>query len=81
MAKYALLDDLRKNTSCKNILIWQKRILGRINALNIGPMGLGGGTSALAVKIKTAPTHMAGLPVGVNISCWALRSSSFRFEP
>jgi len=77
LAKYALLDDLRKNAANKTITAWQRKILKKINALNIGPMGLGGKTSALAVKIKTAPTHIAGLPVGVNISCWALRSSSF----
>ena len=39
-------------------------------------MGLGGKTTALAVKIKKAPTHIAGLPVGVNISCHALRSAT-----
>ena len=77
LAKYALLDDLRKDAGGKSIIAWQKKVLKKINDLNIGPMGLGGKTSALAVKIKTAPTHIAGLPVGVNISCWALRSSSF----
>ncbi len=51
-------------------------LLQEINKLNIGPMGLGGKAAALAVKIKTYPTHIAGLPVCVNISCHALRSAS-----
>lgn len=51
-------------------------LLLAINKLNIGPMGLGGKTTALAVNILTYPTHIAGLPVSVNISCHALRSAS-----
>jgi len=53
----------------------EKRLLARINKLNIGPMGLGGKTTALAVKIEKYPTHIAGLPVAVNISCHATRSA------
>ncbi len=51
-------------------------LLKEINKLNIGPMGLGGKTSALAVNIEIHPTHIAGLPVCVNISCHALRSAT-----
>jgi len=51
-------------------------LLKEINRLNIGPMGLGGRATALAVKIQKYPTHIAGLPVSVNISCHALRSAS-----
>jgi len=51
-------------------------LLKEINKLNIGPMGLGGKTTALAVNIGTYPTHIAGLPVCVNISCHALRSAT-----
>ena len=54
----------------------EKELLFRINKLNIGPMGLGGKTTALAVSIETYPTHIAGLPVAVNISCHALRSAT-----
>lgn len=54
----------------------ERELLREINRLNIGPMGLGGKTTALAVKVKTYPTHIAGLPVAVNISCHALRSAS-----
>lgn len=48
--------------------IW-KRNAGKINKLGIGPGGLGGTTTALAVNINTYPTHIAGLPVAVNICC------------
>ena len=54
----------------------ERELLFEINNLNIGPMGLGGRTTALAVNIQTFPTHIAGLPVAVNISCHALRSAS-----
>jgi fumarate hydratase subunit alpha len=58
------------------IFKFERDLLKRINKLNIGPMGLGGKTTALAVNIETYPTHIAGLPVAVNISCHALRSAS-----
>lgn len=54
----------------------EQELLSEINRLNIGPMGLGGKTTALGVNILTYPTHIAGLPVAVNISCHALRSAS-----
>ncbi len=54
----------------------EKDLLTRINKLNLGPMGLGGAHTALAVHVQTYPTHIAGLPVAVNISCHALRSAS-----
>jgi len=54
----------------------ERELLLQINKLNIGPMGLGGKTTALAVNIEAYPTHIAGLPVAVNISCHALRSAT-----
>jgi len=51
-------------------------LLKEINKLNIGPMGLGGRATALAANIETYPTHIAGLPVAVNISCHVLRSAT-----
>jgi len=54
----------------------ERELLKEINKLNIGPMGLGGKTTCLAVHIETYPTHIAGLPVAVNISCHALRSAT-----
>lgn len=51
-------------------------LLKRINALGIGPMGLGGDTTALGIKIQTASCHTASLPVAINFQCWANRSAS-----
>ena len=51
----------------------EKRVLERINALDIGPQGFGGKTTALAVNVIAAPTHIAGLPVAVNINCHVSR--------
>ncbi|UCD15023.1 MAG: fumarate hydratase, partial [Candidatus Omnitrophota bacterium] len=76
LAKKALIDRVDKQNPDKVLNILEKRLLSKINSLGIGPMGFGGKNTALAVKVKTAPTHIAGLPVGVNISCHALRSSS-----
>jgi fumarate hydratase subunit alpha len=70
LAKKALLIKL----SAKHSRL-EKDLLKRINKIGIGPMGLGGKTTALAVNILTYPTHIAGLPVSVNISCHALRSA------
>ena len=74
LAKEALI---RRIGRLKNLKIsrLEKRLLDKINSLGIGPGGLGGKTTALAVNIKTFPTHIAGLPVAINISCWALRQA------
>ena len=48
-------------------------ILDRVNALGIGPQGLGGRVTALAVNIEVLPTHIAGLPVAVNLGCHSTR--------
>jgi fumarate hydratase subunit alpha len=71
LAKKALLKDITHSASRL-----ESDLLNEINRLNIGPMGLGGKATALAVKIETHPMHITGLPVAVNISCHALRSSS-----
>ncbi len=70
LAKKALLTKIQAKSS-----VLEKDLLIRINKTNIGPMGLGGRTTVLAVKIQKYPTHIAGLPVSVNISCHALRSA------
>ena len=53
----------------------EEELLARINCSGIGPGGLGGSTTALAVNIETYPTHIAGLPVAVNICCHVNRHS------
>lgn len=75
LAKKALIERADRPNKDASLNKLEQRLLKKINSLNIGPMGLGGKCTALAVKIKTAPTHIAGLPVGVNISCHALRSA------
>lgn len=58
----------------------EKELLEKINQLNIGPQGFGGNTTALAVNIETAPTHIAGLPVAVNIGCHVTRHASIEVK-
>ena len=70
LAKKALLVKL----SAKHSKL-EEDLLKQVNKTGIGPMGLGGKTTALALNILTYPTHIAGLPVSVNISCHALRSA------
>lgn len=78
LAKKALLKNIKNRESRieNQTLKLEQDLLKKINTLNIGLMGLGGKTTALAVNIETFPTHIAGLPVCVNISCHALRSAS-----
>lgn len=75
LAKEALLRKIGSSNKNKDIARMEKRILAKINLLKIGPAGFGGKTTALAVNIETFPTHIAGLPVAINISCWALRQA------
>ena len=76
LAKEALLKNVSLPNRDTQLAQWEKRLYRKINALGIGPMGLGGKFTCLGVKIKRYPTHLAGLPVGVNISCHALRSAT-----
>lgn len=69
MAKRALTLDVGKHSDQEHIRHLEERILKEVNALGIGPAGLGGTTTAMSVRILTYPTHIAGLPVGVNICC------------
>ena len=70
LAKRALLRDLDHMDE------YEQEILDTINSLGIGPMGLGGRTTALAVHVEKAHCHTASLPVAVNIQCWANRHAS-----
>ena len=73
LAKRALLRPLGAPNADSFYAGMEQRLLEKINALGIGPQGLGGSTTALAVHIETAPTHIAGLPCGLNMSCHVLR--------
>ncbi len=78
MAKKALLKDIAAPDKklAGHLSALSARLQKKIDALKIGPMGLGGRTTALAVRIEAGPTHIAGLPVAVSISCHALRSAT-----
>lgn len=76
LAKQALLRPLDSRHQEGHIAELEEEILKEVNRLGIGPQGLGGKTTALGVNIETYPTHLAGLPVAVNISCHALRQAS-----
>ena len=71
LSKKALIREGENKNSYYNEL--EKEILKKINELGIGPQGFGGDTTAIAVNIETAPTHIAGLPVAVNIGCYVNR--------
>lgn len=73
MAKEALLLPVDRENPDPYYAAMEDELLERINSLGIGPQGLGGKTTALAVKIKTYPTHIAGMPVAVNINCHVSR--------
>ena len=69
MAKQALTRDANEHSSISYVCELEKEMLEKINSLGIGPGGLGGSITALAVNINTYPTHIAGLPVAINICC------------
>lgn len=69
LAKKALTRPVNERSHIPYIKAMEEELLARINQTGIGPGGLGGSTTALAVNINTYPTHIAGLPVAVNICC------------
>ncbi|HKL10749.1 MAG TPA: fumarate hydratase [Clostridia bacterium] len=73
MAKRALLRNVDDKNMDSSLADMEKRLLLKINSLGIGPQGLGGRTTAIAVKVETYPTHIAGLPAAVAINCHATR--------
>ncbi len=76
LAKKALCRSVSVRNSVEFYANMEKDMLSQINKLNIGPQGFGGDTTALAVNIETYPTHIAGLPVAVNIGCHVTRHAS-----
>jgi fumarate hydratase subunit alpha len=70
LAKEALLAPIDRMDA------FEQEICDAVNRLGTGPMGLGGDTTALAVKVKTAACHTASLPVAVNVQCWANRRAT-----
>jgi fumarate hydratase subunit alpha len=74
LAKEALLQPIDRMDA------FEQKLCDAVNKLGIGPMGLGGKTTALAVKVKTAACHTASLPVAVNVQCWANRHATVEVE-
>lgn len=75
LAKKALTRPVNENSNIPYVAEMERELLEKINKIGIGPGGLGGTTTALAVNINTYPTHIAGLPVAVNICCHVNRHS------
>lgn len=73
LAKRALMRSTDERNADEFYAELENEMLEKINALGIGPQGFGGGTTALAVNIEVMPTHIAGLPVAVNINCHVTR--------
>lgn len=74
LAKEALLQPIDRMDA------FEQKLCDAVNRLGIGPMGLGGKTTALAVKVKIAACHTASLPVAVNVQCWANRHATVEVE-
>jgi len=81
LAKKALLGQVGQRNPVKEIADLETSILKEINDSGIGPMGLGGNTTSLDVKILLADTHTAGLPIGVCVQCWAGRHATAILKP
>lgn len=79
LAKKALIRPTAERNSNPFYGKLEEELLEKINSLGIGPQGFGGKTTALAVNIETYPTHIAGLPVAVNINCHATRHAETEF--
>ncbi|MBQ8637277.1 MAG: fumarate hydratase [Clostridia bacterium] len=75
LAKKALTREITTENENKFYADMEKELLEKINMLGIGPQGMGGTTTAIGVNIEVFPTHIAGLPVAVNINCHATRHS------
>ena len=77
LAKEALLRNLNDENPNPTLAKLEKEIKDEVNMLGIGPMGFGGTTTCLAVKIETYPCHIASLPVGINIQCHVARHKTY----
>lgn len=78
MAKRALMEPLDFMEPEREVSDLEEELFVRLNSSGLGPMGLGGDTTVLGVKVRKAACHTASLPVAVNIGCWATRRASAR---
>ncbi|RLG36493.1 MAG: fumarate hydratase [Candidatus Alkanophagales archaeon] len=80
LARRVLLRRIGERNEDETLAKLEEELLAEINETGIGPMGLGGRTTALDVHVKTADCHVASLPVAVSLSCWALRRTFARIH-
>jgi len=80
LAKKGLLREVGKHNPEERLAKIEEELLDRINRLGIGPQGFGGVTTALAVNLEVYPTHIAGMPVAVNIGCHATRHKEITLQ-
>jgi fumarate hydratase subunit alpha len=80
LAKTALLRSVGERHKEERIAHFEEQLLEAVNSMGIGPMGLGGKTTALDVHIETASTHITSLPVAVNFQCWAARQAGAKIS-
>ncbi|MCR5304498.1 MAG: fumarate hydratase [Lachnospiraceae bacterium] len=78
MSKHALTVKCEEHSEIPWVKQFEEELLEEINGLDIGPAGLGGNVTALAVHVESAPTHIAGLPVAVNMCCHVCRHGSVK---
>lgn len=76
MSKHALLRPLGEQSPGAEVAELERDILAAVNATGVGPMGLGGSTTALAVQIESHPCHIASLPLALNVQCHAARHAT-----
>ncbi|MHA1332706.1 MAG: fumarate hydratase [Candidatus Odinarchaeia archaeon] len=81
LAKKAILRPLNRSHKNKKVAALERELLNAVNSLGIGPMGIGGKITSLAVHIEYAHRHPASFPVGIVTQCWAHRVSSARIKP
>ena len=81
LAKAALLRPVGSRHHDAEIARIERELLDAVNSLGVGPMGLGGKTTALDLHIKTADTHITSLPVAINFQCWSARKASAKIYP
>lgn len=79
LAKKALLRDIHQSSEIPYVKDLEDELVEKANNLGIGPQGMGGNTTVLGINVETYPTHIAGLPVAVNISCHVTRHVSETF--
>ncbi|MDR3541981.1 MAG: fumarate hydratase [Desulfosporosinus sp.] len=80
LAKKSLLREVGKHNPEERLAKIEEELLDRVNRLGIGPQGFGGVTTALAVNVEVYPTHIAGMPVAINIGCHATRHKEITLQ-